>query len=66
MKFLRAVSVRCQLLIGSWEGNPYQCPCSSPKDCRLRGILDEYAQTQRVREAKKRSLEKFQEQDDEV
>lgn len=30
-----AQAQRCQLCIGSFDGNIYGCPCDSPKDCSL-------------------------------
>lgn len=51
---------RCQLVIGSWEGNPYQCPCKSPDRCPLtpeeRQLFLQYSE---VQEAQKRSLEGY-------
>lgn len=30
-----AIAKRCQILIGSFDGQSIGCPCESPRDCKL-------------------------------
>lgn len=55
-----AQASRCQLMIGSWTGSPFACPCEGLGACQFtREERDLLVETQHVKEMTQRNKEAY-------
>ena len=55
-----AIAKRCQLIIGSFDDSPYNCPCESKSDCKLTNVeIEEFSENPEIMKVIKRNLAEF-------